>query len=183
MKTPVLIILAALGLAACASPNMPAGTAALGPNPTLAGGTFTSPGGLTVAADVRNIGGKTGVCGVWAESANQSVMTRNSGPQILDSGGVALGGQAVAQGLRFMAKVAPATDYSGAQANCITTERPWMAGDETRDVQIILPRQVVFNDLDADFGSSGGILIWFRPGGPGAHPDDKTPWYQGINKK
>jgi hypothetical protein len=179
MKTHVLITLAALGLAAC-SPNMPAGTATLGPNPTLGGGTFTSPGGITVAVDVRNIGGRTGVCGVWAESVNQSVMTRNSGPMILDSGGVALDGEGVAQGLTFLAKVAPATDYSGLQANCVTTERPWRAGDEARDVKIVLPRQVVFNDKDADFGSSGGMLIWFRPGGPGAHPSDKKPWYQDV---
>ncbi|MCZ4353814.1 hypothetical protein O4H61_14955 [Roseovarius aestuarii] len=176
MKTPALILSAALALGACSS-NMPAGTATLGPNPTLGGGTFTSPGGLTVALEARNIGGRTGVCGVWAESINQSVMTRNSAPKILDSGGVALGGDAVAQGLTFLAKVEPATDYAGLQANCITTERPWRAGDETRELKITIPRQIVFNDLDGGFGESGGILIWFRPGGPGAHPSDKKPWY------
>ena len=149
----------------------------------LGGGTFTSPGGITVAADVRNIGGLTGVCGVWAESANQSVMTRRSGPKILAGGGVSLDGQGVAQGLAFMAKVAPATSYAGLPANCITTDRPWQAGDDAREVKIHLSRQVVFNDLDAGFGASGGILIWFRPGGPGAHPSDKKPWYQGIGSE
>lgn len=183
MKTPVLITLAAMALAACASPNTPAGTATLGPNPTLGGGTFTSPGGITVAVDVRNIQGRTGVCGVWAESVNQSVMTRRSGPKILDSGGVALDGEGVARGLRFLAKVAPAADYAGLPANCITTDRPWRAGDETREVQIVLPRQVVFNDLDGDLDGGGGILIWFSPTGPGAHPDARKPWYQGINDK
>lgn len=163
------------GLAAC-SPNLPAGSATLGPNPALGGGTFTSPGGLTVAVDARNIGGRTGICGVWAESINQSVMTRNSGPKILASGGVSMDGEGVAQGLGFLKKVAPATSYAGLDANCITTERPWRAGDETRELKIHLPRQIVRNELDGDL-DGGGILIWFRPGGPSAHPSDKKPWY------
>ncbi|MEI4260803.1 hypothetical protein [Roseovarius sp. D0-M9] len=167
---------AAAGLAAC-SPNMPAGTATLGPAPALGGGTFTSPGGLTVAVDARNIGGRTGVCGVWAESVNQSVMTRNTAPKILDSAGVTLAGEGVAQGLKFLRQVEPATSYAGLEANCITTERPWRAGDEARPLEVHIPRQIVVNDLDGGFGESGGILIWFRPGGPGAHPSDPKPWY------
>lgn len=173
-----LTFLAALGLAglAACSPNMPAGKATLGPDPALGGGFFTSPGGLTVAVDARNIGGRTGICGVWAESESQSVMTRNAGPRILASGGVTLGGETVAQGLGFLRKVAPATSYAGLDANCITTGRVWRAGDENRPLRVQLPRQIVRNEMDTDFGDSGGIIIWFRPGGPGAHPSDKTPW-------
>ena len=174
MKRPVLTLIAALGLAAC-SPNVPAGRAALGPDPALGGGTFTSPGGITVAVDARNIGGRTGICGVWAESANQSVMTRNSGPRILDGGGVTLGGAAVAQGLGFLRKVDPATSYAGLEANCITTDRAWRQGDDARDLRVILPRQIIRNEMDGDF-EEGGFVIWFRPGGPSAHPSDKKPW-------
>jgi hypothetical protein len=179
MRTPVLTLFAALGLTALAacSPNMPAGRATLGSDPALGGGTFTSPGGITVAVDARNIGGLTGICGVWAESINQSVMTRNSGPKILNSGGVTLGGEAVAQGLGFLRKVDPAESYAGMEANCITTERVWRPGDDARPLKIILPRQIVMNDMDGDFGESGGIIIWFRPGGPSAHPSDRKPWY------
>ncbi|WP_324753872.1 hypothetical protein [Roseovarius sp. Pro17] len=172
----ILAAIGLIGLAAC-SPNMPAGQATLGPTPTLGGGTFTSPGGISVAVDARNIGGRTGICGVWAESINQSVMTRNSAPKILDSGGVTMAGEAVAQGLKFLRQVKPATSYAGMQANCITTERAWRAGDEARPLKVHFPRQIVFNDLDGGFGESGGILIWFRPGGPGAHPSDRKPWY------
>ncbi|MFX0545086.1 hypothetical protein ACEWPL_006020 [Roseovarius sp. S1116L3] len=172
----LLATIGAAGLAAC-SPNMPAGQATLGAQPALGGGTFTSPGGLTVAVDARNIGGLTGVCGVWAESINQSVMTRNTAPKILDSGGVTLGGEAVAQGLGFLREVEPAESYAGMDANCITTERRWRAGDESRPLKVHIPRQIVYNDLDGGFGESGGILIWFRPGGPGAHPSDPKPWY------
>ncbi|WP_281968468.1 hypothetical protein [Roseovarius nanhaiticus] len=172
-----LALVALVALGACASPNMPAGQATLGQSPTVGGGTFTSPGGLTVAADARNIGGLTGICGVWAESINQSVMTRNSAPKILDSAGITLGGEGVARGLKFMREVEPAKSYAGMQANCITTERRWRPGDEARALEIHIPRQIVYNDLDGGFGESGGILIWFRPGGPGAHPSDKKPWY------
>ena len=171
-----LALIGVAGLAACTS-NMPAGQATLGPSPALGGGTFTSPGGISVAVDARNIGGRTGICGVWAESINQSVMTRRSAPKILDSGGVSLAGQGVAQGLGFLRQVDPAESYAGMEANCITTDRPWRAGDEARPLKVHFPRQVVFNDLDGGFGESGGILIWFRPGGPGAHPTDRKPWY------
>lgn len=175
MKTQAMTILAVIGLtglAAC-SPNVPAGQATLGQNPTLGGGTFTSPGGISVAVDARNIGGRTGICGVWAESINQSVMTRNTAPRVLDGGGVAMEGEGVAQGLGFLRKVEPAESYAGMQANCITTDRPWRAGDEARPLKVVLPRMVVSDELDDD----GGMLIWFRPGGPGAHPTDKKPWY------
>ncbi len=179
MINAVKLSLAAIGLTgliAC-TPNVPAGQATLGPSPAVGGGTFTSPGGISVAVDARNIGGRTGICGVWAESINQSVMTRRSAPKILDSGGVSMAGQGVAQGLGFLRQVDPAESYAGMEANCITTDRPWRAGDETRPLKVHFPRQVVFNDLDGGFGESGGILIWFRPGGPGAHPSDRKPWY------
>jgi len=171
-----LAMIFAAGLGAC-SINVPAGNAVLGGAPTLGGGTFTSPGGLTIAVDARNINGRTGICGVWAESVNQSVMTRNAAPKILDSGGVTLAGEAVAQGLGFLREVDPVQSYAGLQANCITTDRPWRAGDEARPLGIHIPRQIVVNDLDGGFGESGGIIIWFRPGGPSAHPTDRKPWY------
>jgi len=179
MINTVKLSLAAIslaGLAACTQ-NVPAGQAMLGPSPAMGGGTFTSPGGISVAVDARNIGGRTGICGVWAESINQSVMTRRSAPKILDSGGVSMAGQGVAQGLGFLRQVDPAATYAGMEANCITTDRPWRAGDEARPLKVHFPRQVVFNNLDGGFGESGGILIWFRPGGPGAHPSDRKPWY------
>ncbi len=168
-------LLGLLALAAC-SPNMPAGRATLGPYPALGGGFYTSPGGLTVAVDARNIGGRTGICGVWAESENQSVMTKNAARQVLASGAVTLEGEAVARGLGFLRKVVPARSYSGLEANCITTDRAWRPGDETRPLRVHLPRQIVRNEIDMDVGEGGGIVIWFRPSGPGAHPSDKTPW-------
>ncbi|MDO5758203.1 MAG: hypothetical protein Q4P24_11955 [Rhodobacterales bacterium] len=175
MTRAIPILVAALWLASCSAQQVPVGSATLGPDPALGGGTFTSPGGITVAVDARDIGGRTGICGVWAESTNQSVMTRNSGPKILTAGGVALGGETVAQGLRFLRQVEPATSYAGLEANCITTDRVWRQGDEARELQIVLPQMIIRNELDGDL-DGGGILIWFRPGGPSAHPSDRKPW-------
>lgn len=178
MKPSVLTILVAIGLsgiAAC-STNVPAGRAALGPDPALGGGTYTSPGGLTVAVDARNIGGRTGICGVWAESDSQSTMTRTAARQVLNSGAVTLGGEAVAQGLWFLQKVDPAPNYAGLTGNCITTDRAWQKADSARKLEVILPRQVVVDERDGDPGDAGGFVIWFRPGGPGAHPSDPKPW-------
>ena len=179
MTKAAKLILAVIGLtgAMACTPNVPAGKATLGQNLALGGGTFTSPGGISVAVDARNIGGRTGICGVWAESINQSVMTQRSAPKILDSGGVSMSGEGVAQGLGFLRQVDPAESYAGLQANCITTDRAWRTGDEARPLKVHFPRQIVFNDLDGGFGESGGMLIWFRPGGPGAHPSDSKPWY------
>lgn len=181
IRFPILSSLAAVALSAC-TVMTPAGQAPLGPDPTLGGGSYTSPGGITVAVDVREIQGRTGVCGVWAESVNQSVMTRGAGRQVLGSGAVVLGGEAITQGLGFLRLVPAAESYAGMQGNCVATDRPWQAGDAAKPVKIVLPRQVVFNDMDGGFGESGGILIWFRPSGPGAHPSDRQPWYQGFPK-
>lgn len=179
MLKPIVATAAALILVGC-TVSVPAGKATLGPAPVVAGGTYTSPGGLSVAVEAREIGGRTGACGVWAESVRQSVMTRGAARQVLDSGAVVLGGEAVVQGLGWLRQVEPAESYGGMEGNCVATDRPWQPGDAAKPVRVVIPRQVVFNDLDGGFGESGGILIWFRPGGPGAHPSDKKPWYHDV---
>ncbi len=163
-----------LGLVACTT-NTPAGTATLGPDPVVGGGTYSSPGGLSVALDVQNIGGKTGVCGVWAQSDSQSVMTRGKARQVIGSGAVVLNGQTLVHGLTFLREVAPAKSYSGQTGNCVVSERVWSAQDAAHRAQIIIPRQVVYKDIDEEFGG-GGIVVTFRPGGPSAHPSDPKPW-------
>ncbi|QIE47187.1 hypothetical protein G5B38_17580 [Pseudohalocynthiibacter aestuariivivens] len=167
--------MAMLGLAACAT-TTPAGTATLGSDPVMGGGTYSSPGGLSVAIDVQNIGGKTGVCGVWAQSKSQSVMTRGKAGQVIGSGAVVLNGEALVNGLTFLREVDPATSYTGQTGHCVVSERPWSAADAGRRAQIIIPRQIVFNDLDGGVGGASGTVIYFRPGGPSAHPSDPKPW-------
>src|SRR6056297_442639 len=77
----------------------PEGVARLGPNPSVTGGTYTSPGGLSVAVDLRNFDGRTGVCGVWAESVSQSVMTKRRGKQVLARGNITIDGVSVLNSL------------------------------------------------------------------------------------
>lgn len=176
MRFPALISsLALAGLAAC-STAMPAGTATLGPNPVVGGGTYTSPGGLSVAVDVQNIGGKTGVCGVWAQSKSQSVVTRGRARQVIGTGAVVLNGETLVNGLLFLKEVEPAASYSGQTGNCVVTERPWSAQDNARRAKIIIPRQVVYQDIDGGPDAGIGLTVVFRPSGPSAHPSDPKPW-------
>ena len=151
------------GLAACVSLE-PAGVARLGSDPALGGGTYTSGGGITVAADLRNQGGRTMVCGVWAQSRQQSILTKLVERKVLGTGAVFLGDEPVVRGLVFMREVEPRADYGGAEAQCVITERPWRAGDETRRPTVRIPGQVVADESD----ENGTMIVEFRPTGPGA---------------
>lgn len=165
MKLNSLSLLSLLAVTACAQYSGPKFTARLGSAPALSGGTYTSGGGITVAADVRERDGRTLVCGVWAQSRNQSILTKGAARDVVSSGGIFLGREQVARGLSFLPEVSPQDDYSGAAAVCQMTDRPWQAGDEARDVTIRIPRQEVYRDGD---GVSGGAIVIFVPSGPGA---------------
>ncbi|MEI4196835.1 hypothetical protein [Roseovarius sp. E0-M6] len=165
------LLLGLVVLAAC-TVRTPVMSMRLGPDPVVAGGTFSSPGGVSLAAEVMEINGKTGICGVWAESENQSVLTKNRSQRVLDPASVILGNEALLTGLQFLRKVPPARDYGGMEANCVVVERPWRAADARKPVQLVVPPQIIYRDIDL----SGGITVRFRPGGPSAHPDDPKPW-------
>ena len=159
-----LTITCAAFLSACTG-LAPNAVSQLGSNPILSGGKYTSGGGITVAADVRNDSGRTLVCGVWAQSKNQSVLTKHVERQVLGTGAVFLGNEAVVRGLNFMPEVEPSSDYSGQQAGCVRTDRPWRAGDDRRRAQIRIPRQLVYFDGD-EFGADP--RVYFYQTGPAA---------------
>jgi len=95
-------------LAACTAAPPPQPTVArLGADPVVSGGSYDSGGGLSVAVDLRERDGRTMVCGVWAESAQQSILTKNKAKGVLDTASIAVGGETVLRGLRFLAEVAP----------------------------------------------------------------------------
>ena len=155
-------------LAACTTASMttqPQVVARLGPDPVLAGGTYDSGGGITVAVDLRERDGRTMVCGVWAESVQQSILTKHKAKGVLDTGAVGLGGETVLRGLRFMAEVPPMADYGGQEAHCAVTQRPWQPGDAARTVEVNIPRQVVHVEDDEE---GGAFAVRFKPTGPGA---------------
>jgi hypothetical protein len=158
---------AALLLAAGCDTLAPQALAPLGPDPVLSGGTYSSGGGITVAVDLREANGRTLVCGVWAQSRRQSVLTNGVEPRLLGSGSVVLGREVLLRGLLFMREVPPMADYAGQEAGCVLSARPWVAGDEGRRPEIRIPRQNVY--VDADEG--GTVIVTFVQTGPGAGDD------------
>lgn len=156
---------AAAVLSACA-PVQPTMTMPLGASPVLDGGSFSSGGGLTVAVQLVPIGGQTGLCGVWAESERQSVLSKGKAKDVMHTGSAYLDGHVLHRDLAFMRKVPPTDSYAGQEANCIATDRPWQPGDADKTVQIRIPRQVVHLEIEDDGDPSFSVL--FRQTGPGA---------------
>lgn len=162
MKRATILSIALV--AGCSATLTPQILAPLGPDPVLSGGTYSSGGGITVATDLRERDGRTMVCGAWAQSRQQSVLTKGVEHRVLGSGSVALDGQALVRGLLFMRETEPLESYAGAEAGCIVTDRPWRPGDEARRPTIAIPGQVVYRDSD----EGGSIIVNFRQTGSGA---------------
>lgn len=139
-KTAVFAaIISALGMTSHAAPSVPLGQGAV-----LTGGDYTTGGGLTVAMEQREIGGRLGLCGVWAESTSMSVYTRKAASRVLAKGKATLNGQVVATDFRFLNQVRPSSSYAGAPATCILTDRAWQARDAQAVLQLRIPRQKIF---------------------------------------
>ncbi|MFD1157257.1 hypothetical protein [Roseovarius aestuarii] len=165
MKLIWMILASASTVASCTSYLDPIRTSQLGDDPVVDGGTYTSGGGLTIAADIRENDGHTLLCGAWAESAEQSILTKGKSRDVVASGAAYLGRERIAQNLLFMARVAPTADYGGSVANCRLVEREWRLTDHAKAITIRIPRQVVYRDVD---GPSGGAFVYFHQTGPGA---------------
>ena len=165
MKSTCLSLVAILAVTGCSSYVGPETVAMLGDAPASSGGKYSTGGGISVAADMRERGGQTLICGVWAQSEQQSILTKGRAGEVLARGSVQLDGSQIAQDLSFMQEVPPVADYSGSTANCRQIDRPWQAGDENRSLSIRIPRHVVHREFD---GVGGGVIVFFDPGGPGA---------------
>lgn len=165
MNRKLAFVALAAGLAGCAYAAGPKYTTALGPTQVVSGGTYNSGGGITVAMDLREVQGRTLVCGVWAQSDQQSILTLRKAYNVVASGSVTLDGRTILRGLSFMEEVPPMADYTGQEAGCRLLDRPWQAGDETREAGIRIPRQVVHVEGGGD---GGGFEVTFRQTGPGA---------------
>ncbi len=160
-----LLTVATLGLSACA-PMKQATISTLGSTAVLGGGTYSTGGGITVAAQAQSIDGMTAICGVWAESTRQSVLTKHKARDVIETGTATLGGEVIQRGFGFMEKGSPSgTDYTGQRAGCALSTRPWQAGDEARPLSLRIPRQIVYRETG--FLKTGPIVV-FRPTGPGA---------------
>jgi hypothetical protein len=161
MRSIPLLTVGFIALSAC-QPVSPDAVAQLRA-PVIDGGSYSTGGGITVAAEIQEIGGRTALCGVWAESKRQSVLSKGRAPQVMGSGSAYLGGEVLQRGLLFMRKVDPAEIYEGMQGNCVVTGQPWQGA---QPVQIRIPRQIVHRE-DDDIDGAGPIVL-FRQTGPGA---------------
>ncbi|PIV80146.1 MAG: orotidine 5-phosphate decarboxylase [Rhodobacteraceae bacterium CG17_big_fil_post_rev_8_21_14_2_50_63_15] len=129
---------------------------------TLAHGSFTSGGGLTIAAELRpTTTGGTALCGVWAESASQSSYTVGEARRIVKLASVSVDGRRVTQDLGFLPEVAPQLDYAGQPARCRALDLPWREG---RVPEIFVPRQ----QISSAKGGGSDPTISFRQTGTGA---------------
>ncbi|MEM8800803.1 MAG: hypothetical protein AAGF15_12085 [Pseudomonadota bacterium] len=127
----------------------------------MTGGVYSSGGGLSVAAELREAQGQTLVCGVWAQSKQQSILTKNMARGVIDTGSIFLGRERVAQNFLFMKEVEPSENYAGQEAGCLLLDRPWQAADAQRVPLVRIPRQVLVHEDD----EAGGLLVTFTDTG------------------
>ncbi|MEL7014314.1 MAG: hypothetical protein AAFO72_13690 [Pseudomonadota bacterium] len=166
IKNLFLTMFCSFVLLGCAPAGQSA-VARLGDNPIVTGGVYSSGGGLSVAVDLREEQGRTLVCGVWAQSKQQSILTKGKAKDIIDTGSIFLGRERVVQNFLFMKEVEPAETYAGQEAGCLLLDRPWMDADAQRTLLLRIPRQVV--EIQDD--ESGGLVVTFTDTGrPEAGP-------------
>lgn len=159
--------MAVLTAAGCSFERLPEAPSRLGPSPALSGGSYTSGGGITVATEVREANGLTAVCGAWAQSHQQSILTKHVEMELLQTGTVYLGKERLLTGLNFMKEVPPAESYANSEAVCVRTQRPWRDGDEARPVMTRIPRQIVHIENGDELGG-GAFVVYYRADGPAA---------------
>lgn len=111
----------------------------LGATPTLGGGMFSTGGGITAAAEIQQIRGKTYVCGVWARSEKLSALVDDQVRSIVISGSVFVGRTTIMRDLTKFNQVAPVASYAGANANCAAVTGAIPQGA----LQIRFPRRTI----------------------------------------
>lgn len=160
-RLPAILALVLSGLSGAAS----AGETPfrLGPNPVLGGGEYSTGGGITVAVELREMQGRTGLCGAWAQSERLTAYLRGAGREVLAKGSIALGREVLTYNFNFLHQIAPRDSYAGAPAGCVRLKRAWQPGDAAKPLDIRIPRRSL------RFGNpgpkSGGFQVTFRDTG------------------
>ncbi|MFU8776839.1 MAG: orotidine 5-phosphate decarboxylase [Roseovarius sp.] len=127
---------------------------------SLAHGTFSSGGGLTIATELRpTTDGRSALCGVWSESESQSSYTKGAAREIVRLATVYVNGKRIAQNLAALPQITPRLDYAGVSAGCILTDLAWQPG---RVPEVFVPRKQISH------GSGSAPHIDFRQTGTGA---------------
>lgn len=91
---------------------------------------FRPYGTMLIAVMVRDIGGKTAVCGFWtAKERFQAYITAHGvDRRARQTSTISVGSVRLLTGIDFMNKVSPEDFRVGTQARCKVTSVPWQAG-------------------------------------------------------
>lgn len=120
------------------------GLVPLSPVAQRAEGRYSSGGGLRIAAEVVSVNGRAHLCGVWSDLPLQVEMTEPLGREILRRSRAELDGQVILTDLSGLRRVSARADYTGANANCLDTGRPWSAALMQARLTLRLPSQTVY---------------------------------------
>ncbi|MEL6314972.1 MAG: hypothetical protein AAFQ60_13110 [Pseudomonadota bacterium] len=107
---------------------------------------FRPYGSIVIASMVKDIGGKTAVCGFWAvqERLQAYVISTKLDLKARQKVTIKLGNRRLLTGVGFMNKVDLDDFEAGTKANCQVTAVPWQAGFATQEIEYNSPRLRVF---------------------------------------
>lgn len=117
-------------------------TTAMSSNARIAEYTFKPFGAIQLAVMIKEIGGKTAVCGMWAETERLQAHVRASHLPRRGRANttVDVGNRRLIKGLGFMAEVAPEDFVTGTTVNCQVTNVPWEAGFTRQKIRLSSPK-------------------------------------------
>lgn len=103
---------------------------------------FSPYGSVLLAATVRNVGGKTAVCGFWTEKERLQayVIAHGLDRRARQTTSIRVGNVHLLTGVDFMRKVPPEDFKVGTTAQCEITNVPWRAEFSSQKLKFRSPR-------------------------------------------
>jgi hypothetical protein len=135
------------------------GLVRLSPAATVAGGRYSSGGGLRVAAEMAPVNGRAHLCGAWSDLPGQVPQTEGVARALLGTAQVTLGGRILDVDASELRRVRPRDSYAGAHANCLDTGIAWRPALARQSLHLHLPAQVVYRSTTP----AGSEVIRFVP--------------------
>lgn len=135
------------------------GLVRLSPAATVAGGRYTSGGGVRVAIEMAETGGRAHLCGAWSDLPGQVPQTEGAGRALLGTARITLGGRTLDVDAGGLRRVRPRDSYAGAHANCLDTGIAWRPALARQPLRLHLPAQVVHRSTTP----AGSEVIRFVP--------------------
>jgi hypothetical protein len=135
------------------------GLVRLSPGATVAGGRYSSGGGLRVAAEIVPVNGRAHLCGVWSDLQGQVPQTEAVGRALLREAHATLGGRRLSVDPGDLRQVRAREDYTGTHANCLDTGLGWRPALARERLRLHLPARVVYRSTTPE----GARVIRFAP--------------------